>query len=229
MTFARNREDHRRTYGLGLPPRRFGDGGNPDGAAAGPGAAAPELEAREIGNIVHGVLEKLREDSELAALLDAEIRAEVGEGGAAALSDGLRSYLRTLLEETRAHPTLARLYDGGRTEPELPFTWLLDREDTPVALRGAMDLVGFVEGTPEIIDFKTHAIQPGQEQEVGRRYAIQRQAYVAALAELLGTAPGAMRFFFPATLSAASSEPDAASISEARERIRHLVDQIASS
>jgi hypothetical protein len=228
MTFATNPEEHRRTYRLGLPPRRFG-GDNAGGEAGGSGTAAPELEAREIGNIVHGVLEKLREDSELAALLDEEIRAEIGEGGAAALSAGMRGYLRTLLEETRAHPMLTRLYDGGRAEPELPFTWLLDRDDAPVALRGAMDLVGFAEGTPEIIDFKTHAIQPGQEREVGRRYAIQRHAYVAALAELLGTAPGAMHFFFPATLGAASSTPNDASISEARERIRRLVDQIASS
>jgi hypothetical protein len=71
-------------------------------------------------------------------------------------------------------------------------------------------------------------VDPGQEEEVSRRYAIQRQAYAAALTDLLGTAPGAMRFFFPATMGSASSEFDDASIAAAREKIRHLVGQLAS-
>jgi hypothetical protein len=37
-----------------------------------------------------------------------------------------------------------------------------------------------------------------------------------------------MRFFFPATMGSASSEFDDASIAAAREKIRHLVGQLAS-
>jgi ATP-dependent helicase/nuclease subunit A len=231
MSLARNPDEHRRTYGLGLPATRFAaaaDEFDDPEVSTDSATAAPELDPREIGNIVHGVLEKLRDDSDLLELLEAEIGVEVGEGAAAMLSVEMRARLRTLLEETRAHPALARLYEGGRAEPELSFTWLLDDAGTPVALRGAMDLVGFVDGRPEIVDFKTHSIQPGQEPEVARRYAIQRQAYAAALAELLGQAPTTMRFFFPATRGETATTFDTASMEDARARVRALLDQLAS-
>jgi ATP-dependent helicase/nuclease subunit A len=218
MGFAFDAEQHRRTYSLGLPARRL--------PATGRSGEVAEVGPREKGNIVHGVLEKLRHDADVVTLLDAEIEEQLGISAAAALSDEIRAELRRLIEQTRSYPAVRRLYESEQVEPELPFTWLLDGGGAPVALQGAMDLVALVDGVPEIVDFKTHAIRPGQEGEVAARYEIQRDAYAAALAALLGTVPGALRFVFPATGGEAATPLDEAAVEAARARVRTLIEQL---
>ncbi|MBA2669396.1 MAG: PD-(D/E)XK nuclease family protein [Gemmatimonadetes bacterium] len=68
-----------------------------------------------------------------------------------------------------------------------------------VYLQGSMDLAAQVGDAREILDVKTHAIQPGEEWRTAAGYRLQRHIYATALAELTGHTPASMGFFFAAT------------------------------
>jgi ATP-dependent exoDNAse (exonuclease V) beta subunit len=216
MTFAKDRDEHRRGYLLGLRPAPR--------IAAADGVAAPDeqhVDARTTGDIVHAIMEL---DAELVArdvdaILDRELTTRLGEERAAALSAEARERLRRLIERTQAHPAVERLFGGDAVERELRFTWFLEVDGDPSVLHGAMDLVARVEGALEILDFKTHRLRPGEEGATAAGYDLQRDLYAAALDALAG-APAAFSLLFPETSHEVRTPLEAAAVADARERVR---------
>ena len=201
MTFAKSPDEHRRSYLLGLRLPYVGgngsSGGNGNGNGNGNGHA---LDARTAGDVVHAIMEH---DAELVRrdldhILDRELASRLGADGAAALPRAARERLRRLVERTMSHSAVARLFAGTLVERELPFTWFLDVDGHVSVLHGAMDLVAHVDEALEILDFKTHQLRPGEEEQTAAGYHLQRDLYAAALHEVAGT-PSAFSLFFPET------------------------------
>ena len=224
MVLAKNVDEHRRSYLSGLRDVAFaperaaradGGSGNADGA--------PGLDARTTGDVVHAMMEldAAALDRDLDRVLERELSRRLGEEGAAALSEGATARLRALVDATRQHAAVARLTDGEAVEHELPFTWFARPAagDGAVSVfQGAMDLVARVGGALEVLDFKTHRIAAGREEETAAAYAIQRDLYALALAELCET-PAAFSFFFPETGGEVRTALGAEGVEAARARL----------
>jgi ATP-dependent exoDNAse (exonuclease V) beta subunit len=152
-------------------------------------------DSRTTGNILHAVMQHLRDGDDLDAILDREIEAEVG----ADVPSEWRQALRTLIENARAHDSVARIHGATHCERELPFTWFADVDGEPAHLEGVIDLVAVMGGVPEVLDYKSHDLAPGEEFGAAEGYTLQAELYAAALGELLGAAPSAFHFLFPRT------------------------------
>ena len=156
-------------------------------------SGAPD--ARTLGNVLHAVLEHLHGGDDLDAILDREIEKEVGDDVPAEW----RRTVRALVEAAYGHGSVVRLHRSAQSERELPFTWFVDLAGEPVHLEGVIDLAALVDGTPEILDYKSHDLAPGEERSVAEGYTLQAQLYAAALGEVFGVAPVAFRFIFAKT------------------------------
>jgi ATP-dependent helicase/nuclease subunit A len=152
-------------------------------------------DARTTGNILHAVMQHLRDGDDLDAILDREIEAEIGTD----VPSEWRQALRTLIENARAHDFVARMHGATHSERELAFTWFADVDGEPAHLEGVIDLAALVGGVPEVLDYKSHDLAPGEESGAAEGYTLQAELYAAALGELLGAAPAAFRFLFPRT------------------------------
>lgn len=133
-----------------------------------------EIPAWVRGVLIHGVLEKLQEEAEIAELLDEAIGAldapELEERMAPAAD------YRRALEDEIARVVKSdewKSYVEGEHYRELPFVQFV----SPYKWRtGAFDL--FRPGaTNLIIDFKTHAIGPEQVEATARHYRLQGLLY----------------------------------------------------
>lgn len=193
MALERDPDWHRDAYVLGLPDRRL------FARAGGRGRAG--VPARIMGGILHRSLEELRADEELDRFHEHELTMLLGEPAGSGRVRAAVEKLRELVRIAREHPSVAALYDDPRSERELPFTWLRRRGDGGVSLlHGAMDLVGTpFAGAPEILDFKSGDVRPGDEGARAAEYRVQRDLYAEALRAITGTAPAAFTFFFPGT------------------------------
>jgi ATP-dependent exoDNAse (exonuclease V) beta subunit len=224
MVLARNPDEHYRAYVSGLRDVRFARDESPHAAPRdGHAAGAAELDARTTGDVVHAMMEMdaAALDHDLDRVLERELSLRLGAEGASALSEGARARLRRLVDDTRRHVAVARLTDGEAVERELPFTWFVrsaDGDGAPGVFQGAMDLVARVDGALEVLDFKTHRIAAGQEDETAAAYEIQRDLYSLALAEL-HKAPAAFSFFFPETGGEVRTALTAGELAAARERL----------
>jgi ATP-dependent exoDNAse (exonuclease V) beta subunit len=128
-------------------------------------------------------------------MLDREIEAEIGTD----VPSEWRQALRTLIENARAHDSVARMHGATHSERELPFTWFADVDGEPAHLEGVIDLAALVGGVPEVLDYKSHDLVAGEEHGAAVGYTLQAELYAAALGELLGAAPSAFCFLFPRT------------------------------
>jgi ATP-dependent helicase/nuclease subunit A len=215
MLLARNPAEYRHRYVIGLRERRIT-----------PVTGTPIVSARIMGDILHAALEERLDGDELDAFIEHELVDRTGESAGSPRLRAARARLFELVEQSTTNPAVARLLEAPEMEPELSFTWILRSEgDSHTVMRGAMDLVARIDGHLEIMDFKSHEIAAGQEEQTARDYDVQMQVYAAALASLTGNDPARFSFFFPSTGAEAARALGSRDVSSAVIRVRQLADQ----
>jgi ATP-dependent helicase/nuclease subunit A len=215
MLLAKNPSEYRNRYVMGMRERRIT-----------PVSGTPVVSARIMGDVLHAALEERLDGDELDAFLEHELIDRTGESAGSSRLRAAKARLFELVEQSTSNPAVARLLEAPEMEPELSFTWILRSEGGGHAvMRGAMDLVARVSGYLEIMDFKSHEIAAGQEEQTARDYDVQVQVYAAALAMLTGTDPVRFSFFFPSTGGEAARSLGQRAVSSAVIRARQLVDQ----
>jgi len=166
-------------------------------------AQSGRLPADVRGTLIHGVLERIREEAELASVLEEAISdldapelggmLEAGSRYRAALEEEIRRVIRDpewrWYVEGRHHRELAFLHLTGERE------WLYGKFDLyrPSQLSAAVaraEAASGVEPRPEdgigwVIDFKTHKVATlAEARAVAAKYEVQCEVYRAAAAEL---------------------------------------------
>jgi ATP-dependent exoDNAse (exonuclease V) beta subunit len=195
MTRARNERDWRLKYRHGIiPPGRFAP------------RDAGDVPAVVRGTLIHGVLERIEEEEELAALLDETIGALDAPELEVAMAPGSR-YRAALEEEIRRvlKGEEWRWYVEGEHYRELAFVHLAGDRSWRV---GKFDLYRPDEPEARIVDFKTHQIGPEEVEEKAQDYAVQSEVYTAA-AEVRGPARMELHFTHPNVVIELPPEPDA--------------------
>jgi ATP-dependent helicase/nuclease subunit A len=140
--------------------------------------AGEGVPAHVRGTLIHGVLERIREQEELSRLLD-EV---VGELDAPELQPVLQpgtSY-REALEAEIARVVASdewTWYTAGEHYRELPFLHLNERRAWRI---GAFDLYRPDQPTAWIVDFKTHEIEVVEAKTTAESYLTQAAVYRAA-------------------------------------------------
>ena len=182
MTWCRDRGEWRLRYEHGVLPSWDWVGG---------GVGGEGLSPRARGQLIHGVLERIRDEEELAELLD----VVVGTLDAPELEEALErgSLVREHIEaEIRSvvQSLEWRWYVEGQHFRELPFVDLR----SPVRWHvGAFDL--YRPGEPGlIVDFKTQDVTSEVAKVVAEKYRIQAGLYEGVAGHLAGGAK--VRFHF---------------------------------
>jgi ATP-dependent exoDNAse (exonuclease V) beta subunit len=181
MTYKRDRREWELKYRYGVIPKWY---------FARESAGEDEVPARLRGTIIHGVLERIQDESELTELLDVTIGALDAPELEERLAPGTE-YRRALEAEIEAVVTSDewKEYTEGAHHRELPFVQLV----SPGKWRlGAFDL--FRLDPNWIVDFKTHDVGPDEVEGTARDYRLQALLYRAA-ARGLGHDPQ-VRFHF---------------------------------
>jgi ATP-dependent exoDNAse (exonuclease V) beta subunit len=169
MTRARDREEWKRKYIDGIEAEWF---------FAPRSERTDRVPASLYGTIVHGVLERIQEESELGAILEETIGDLDAPELEAAFAAG--SEYRTALEDEISRVIRSdewKWYVEGEHYRELPFVHLVGAREWRI---GAFDL--YRPGQPEawIIDFKTHQIGEDRVAKAAEEYRIQADIYKAA-------------------------------------------------
>ena len=215
MLLVKNPAEYRNRHVLGLRERRIT-----------PAGGTPVVSARVMGDVLHAALEERLDGDELDAFIEHELVDRTGESAGSPRLRAARAKLVELVEQSMTNPAVARFFDAPEYEGELSFTWILRSVvGDYTVLRGAMDLVARIDGRLEIMDFKSHAIAIGQEEQTARDYDVQMQVYAAAIAALTGTDPARFSFFFPATGGEAARTLGSKATTAAVARVRELTDQ----
>jgi ATP-dependent exoDNAse (exonuclease V) beta subunit len=187
MSRGRNREEWRLKYHHGVIPcwyfARDGTGGSDGGGGLG---------ARTRGIVIHGVLERIQEEEELAELLDVVI----GTLDAPELEEHMApgsAYRRQLEQEIRGVVSSDewRWYIEGEHYRELDFVQFRTPEKWRI---GAFDLYRPADPTGLIVDFKTQDVTSEEAERVARKYRAQAAMY-RVVAGALGQGVE-MRFHF---------------------------------
>jgi CRISPR/Cas system-associated exonuclease Cas4 (RecB family) len=182
-------------------------------------AGAGESNAIARGLIVHEVLEKLREDSELDALLEDAIErhdpdapplgSQEGARQRASISDELRAVLEQ--EEYR------NVFAAAGVRRELGFLHIVA---PGVHIEGKIDLVAPSADGYRIVDVKTGKCDPDVAVKKAEQYGIQEAVYVRALEEISGTPVAQFGFQF----SAIPKEVGESISNEVRARLSQRLD-----
>ena len=180
MLFARCQRRHWLRYVMGLREPEVhhaaqrGRAGEHDGGAV----------AR--GQVVHDVLEQLREDADLTLLLENAILEWDGAAPTRDTGAGAR-YRDRLMEELRevaADPNYHAVAALPSARHELGFLHIAT--DT-AQVQGSMDLAACDDGGVVVLDVKTSRLESRSDAAaVAARYAVQRDVYTAAAAEVSG-------------------------------------------
>jgi ATP-dependent exoDNAse (exonuclease V) beta subunit len=142
--------------------------------------ATMKVPANLHGSIVHGVLERIREEAELSELLDETIGDLSTPELETVLAEGM-PYRVALEQEIRSVIRSAdwAWYVEGEHYRELSFLHLVGARNWRT---GAFDLYRPDEPEAWIIDFKTHDVGAEQIETVARSYAVQAEFYRSAAA-----------------------------------------------
>lgn len=177
MTRLRSRKEWRHRYVYGVEPVWWFARRSAAGAGTGAGAGQ-DVPPHVRGVVIHGVLERIREEHELEELLDVAIGAldqpELEERLApgTAYREALEAELRRVVASDEW-----RWYVEGEHWRELWFVHFR----SPTRWRvGAFDL--YRRGRPRdlIVDFKTHDVEAAEVARVARDYAAQVAVYRGA-------------------------------------------------
>lgn len=202
MAAARCPRRHWMRYTLGLGAADVVDsrlGAEPDRTGAdGDGRPAPVTH----GQVMHDVLEHLREDADLELLLDNALERWDAEGEGEAegerRSEGARVRWRErLLEEIgriASDPAYSSIADLPSARHELPFLHVVSES---AWLTGSMDLAAADEEGIVVLDVKTSRVSGDEEaRAVAARYDIQRDVYSAAASAISGLPVSRFVFHF---------------------------------
>ena len=161
-----------------------------------PDDAEPRLQATVRGTVIHGVLERIQQEDELAAILEETIGGLDDPELERFMSSHSR-YRQTLEAEIRriVRSDTWKWYVEGENYRELGFLHLRGACDWRV---GAFDL--YRPGDPEnwVVDFKTHEICADEVADAAVGYRIQAQVYRLA-ARIAGPARVRLHFTGPGT------------------------------
>jgi ATP-dependent helicase/nuclease subunit A len=147
------------------------------------------------GQVVHDVLERIREDAELEQLVDAAVGRWDPYSPAPDTEPG-RDYRAALAREVsgvRGNPSYRALDDAPGRRRELEFYHLISAEDF---LQGKIDLAAPADGGIAALDVKTGG---GDREALERKadaYALQRAVYVGALDAVSGVPVKSFAFHF---------------------------------
>ena len=173
LSFSRCQRRHWFRYVAGLPEPEVDRGGS------------EFISAVKRGQIVHDVLERLREQDELERLLedaigrwDREAPPPEGSRGAA-----YRQHLREEVERVAGHPQYRAIADLPTARRELAFTHLLAGD---AYTQGAMDLAALRLDGLVLVDVKTSQMGAADAKQRAAAYAPQRDVYVAAAEAVSG-------------------------------------------
>ena len=144
------------------------------------------------GTVIHGVLERIAEEADLARLLDETIGSLDDPDVENVLGAG-SSYREALEKEIAAFvgtPEWAEFTEGDHYR-ELSFIHLVGEREWRA---GALDLYRPGEPTALVVDFKTHPVKTAAEAEVVRKgYGVQVAVY-RAVGELVGSTEVRLEF-----------------------------------
>jgi len=158
------------------------------------GAGEPALQPTVRGTVIHGVLERIQQEDELAAILEETIGGLDDPELERFMSSHSR-YRAALEAEIRriVRSDTWKWYVEGENYRELSFLHLLGASDWRA---GAFDL--YRPGDPEtwVVDFKTHEIGANEVTAVAVGYRIQAQVYRLA-AQVAGPARVRLHFTGP--------------------------------
>ena len=167
---------------------RYGHGVVPGPEFARPSSADARLPATVRGTLIHTVLERLEAESELARILGEAIAGLDAPESETLLEPGsaYREALRVEIEAVVRSEEWAHYVEGEHWR-ELPFLHLLGPREWRL---GAYDLFhpgreGDAEGTPRVVDFKTHEIGSEEVPDTAVTYEIQAEVYREAAATIL--------------------------------------------
>ena len=132
------------------------------------------------GTVIHGVLERIQETNELAAILEETIGG-LDEPELEELMATGTEYRQELEQEIRRVIQSGEWawYVQGEHHRELEFAHLAEPRDWRI---GAFDLYRPGEEESWVVDFKTHRIEAGEVRKVAEEYAIQARVYAGAAA-----------------------------------------------
>ncbi|NKB86732.1 MAG: AAA family ATPase [Acidobacteria bacterium] len=192
MSQAKDPDTWRLRYHHGVQPKWEFAGRVPEGQEDDSGKGASQVPATVRGTVIHGVLERIREEAELRRILretiggldDPDLEELLAEDEyTAALEEEIRSVIQS---EEWAH------YVEGEHYRELTFLQFAEPRSWRI---GAFDL--YRPGDPDqVIDFKTHEIEASETPRAARDYEIQARIYREA-ATIRGPARVLLHFTGP--------------------------------
>ena len=161
------------------------------------GAKHGEINAIKRGLIVHDVLERLRENEELDALLEDAVRRHDPDAPTPESAEGAR-YRAEIAHELRAaleQPEYRAVLDAPGAERELGFLHIMNADSY---IEGQIDLVAPGASGYRVVDVKTSQCDPDAVAFKAEQYAIQKAVYVAALEGIGGVRVAEFGFQFTA-------------------------------
>ncbi len=162
-----------------------------------PPEGEPSLQPTVRGTLIHGVLERIQQEDELAAILEETIGG-LDDPELERLMSSHSRYRAALEAEIRkiVRSDAWKWYVEGENYRELSFLYLLAARDWRV---GAFDL--YRPGDPDawVVDFKTHEIGADEVAAVAAGYQIQAQVYRQA-AQVAGPVRVRLHFTGPGNL-----------------------------
>ncbi|MGE0441437.1 MAG: UvrD-helicase domain-containing protein [Gemmatimonadales bacterium] len=181
MARARSRKDHRLRYVHGvLPVWRFARSAG-SGSGSGSDRDGATLRADLKGTLVHGVLERIQDEDEVAELLEVVVGAVDAEEVSELLerNQALRASIEDEIRRVVASPEW-KWYVEGEHWRELGFVQFRSPRRWRV---GAMDL--YRPGAPGVVvDFKTQDVTAGALVSEGKKYHLQGVFYRSVMAGL---------------------------------------------
>ena len=139
------------------------------------GAGGDEVPAHVRGSLIHGVLERIQEETELSRILDETIGSLDEPQLDEVLGSG-SNYRTALEEEIRGVVRSSQWawYVEGDHYRELEFVHLARQREWRV---GAFDLYRPDEPDAVIVDFKTHEVEEGAVEQAAEPYRVQARVY----------------------------------------------------
>ncbi|UCG87244.1 MAG: ATP-dependent helicase [Gemmatimonadota bacterium] len=153
------------------------------------------IAAVKRGQIVHDVLEHLRQEDELDRLLEDAIGRWDEEAPPPESPEGsrYRGHLRTEIASVATHPDYRAVADAATAERELGFLHVADQEHF---YQGKIDLVAVEVGGYALLDVKTGECEEKDVHRKAEQYAPQRDVYVASTEGISSGKVGRFAFQF---------------------------------